>query len=318
MLVTATSPAGQAVPLGPIGSVDIRMDLDLPADTFTGVFYPAAQPAEIAKIQVTSDDGARYWFQGPVDEQTFGAGPQGKRLVVKARSMAAKLLDNETAPAVYSDTWVTTVIRNHVAPYGIEGYEGNPFSVPGAFFVQRGETQWQAVTRFFDKAQLAPPRVTPWNTLYFSSYPIFSLPVVNLGDTAAGEPACAAAHRTIRRKEVLEKIELVSQANVTGSILENEQAANRDIQRHRYLMYRNSPLELEMKSHYLIQAGNRASDILSIRCLGELPVTAGQAVRLKDPLLGTVSGYTVCRLHHRSDRAGRYTDLDCCRFDTSP
>ena len=74
-------------------------------------------------------------------------------------------------------------------------------------------------------------------------------------------------------------------------------------------MYKRQVLELVDRGYLMINQSNRMADLLFIRCLGDLPAVAGQAVRLKDPTLGTVSGYTVYRLRHWSDASGRMTDV---------
>lgn len=314
MLVSAFSPSGGSVPLGKAISLEIKMDLDIPADTFQGSFLVSQEPAEIARICVTGDAGAALFFQGPVDEQIFEAGPYGKTVTLSARSMAALLLDNETSPKSYQSPWLNAIFEDHAAPYGIASFEGSPFRGPSRFEARLGEREWNVVSNFFDKSFRDPPRITPDNVLHTSGYPIFTLPEIPLGNRAAGEPACVCARHILRRDSPLEKIQFISPTGQTDSLLENAPAISRGIRRRRYLMFEQSALEFIDRGYQMIAKSNRMAELLYIRCLGDLPVVAGQAIRLKDPTLGTVSGYTVYRLSHRSDSSGRVSDLTCVKF----
>ena len=313
MQIYAYGPSGGSIPLGKAVSLRIHMDLDTPADTFQGRFLAPQKPAEIAKIQVADDTGNTLFFQGPVDEQSFEAGPQGTQLTLKARSMAALLLDNEAQPASYESPWLSTIFNNHAKPYGILSFEGSPFRGPAQFTVRRGEREWDVISGFFEKSFLDCPRVTPGNILHTSGYPIFSLPVAPIGDRSAGEPACIYIGQIQKRKEVIEKIQFISASGQLGSTVQNEAAGN-GVRRRRYLMYQNSPLEYAERAYRMIDRGNRMANMLTLQCLGDPPAVAGQAIRLKDPALGTVTGYTVCRLEHCSDSAGRLTTLTCVKF----
>ena len=62
MQVSAFGPSGSAVPLGKAISLEIKMDLDVPADTFQGTFPATQEPGEIAKIKVTDDSGTTLFF----------------------------------------------------------------------------------------------------------------------------------------------------------------------------------------------------------------------------------------------------------------
>ena len=315
MQVSAFGPSGSAVPLGKAISLEIKMDLDVPADTFQGTFLATQEPGEIAKIKVADDGGTTLFFQGPVDEQIFEAGPLGKTVTLAARSMAALLLDNETASKSYESPWLNTIFADHAAPYGIASFEGNPFRGPSRFEARLGEREWNVILNFFIKSFWEAPRITPDNILHTSGYPIFSLPEIPLGDRMAGEPACICARHILRRKSPLEKIQFISPTGQPDTLLENDPAISRGIRRQRYLMFERSVLELVDRGYLMINQSNRMADLLFIRCLGDLPVVAGQVVRLKDPTLGTVSGYTVYRLRHRSDSSGRMTDLTCVKFE---
>ena len=94
------------------------------------------------------EDGGSLLFRGVVDETAYRADGGGGALEVSGRGMAALLLDNEAMPADYETATAEDILRDHVAPYGIQvGAMGDLPAVSG-FSVQSGESEWQVLYQF--------------------------------------------------------------------------------------------------------------------------------------------------------------------------
>ena len=106
-----------------------------------------ASGAEKAVTVTLTVDGA-VCFKGIVDEAEHRIEGSGGYLEVSGRGMAALLLDNEAMPADYETATVEDILRDHVAPYGIQvGAMGDLPAVSG-FSVQSGESEWQVLYQF--------------------------------------------------------------------------------------------------------------------------------------------------------------------------
>ncbi len=62
MLVSALYPSGSAVPLGKTISLEIKMDLDVPADTFQGTFLVSQEPSRNRQNKASPTTGHNAVF----------------------------------------------------------------------------------------------------------------------------------------------------------------------------------------------------------------------------------------------------------------
>ena len=93
-------------------------------------------------------DGPLENFTGVVDECERGWDTAGGTLTVAGRGMAARLLDNEALGADYQVATVEDILRDHVAPYGIEIVRGAELPPVPGFSVDAGSSEWQVVYEF--------------------------------------------------------------------------------------------------------------------------------------------------------------------------
>ena len=75
-------------------------------------------------VSFTAEENGERLFTGVVDECERGWDTAGGTLTVAGRGMAARLLDNEALGADYQVATVEDILRDHVAPYGIETVRG--------------------------------------------------------------------------------------------------------------------------------------------------------------------------------------------------
>ena len=106
----------------------------------------AVQPAQWATFQAL--EGNEVKFTGVVDECERGWDTAGGTLTVAGRGMAARLLDNEALGADYQVATVEDILRDHVAPYGIETVRGAELPPVPGFSVDAGSSEWQVVYEF--------------------------------------------------------------------------------------------------------------------------------------------------------------------------
>ena len=91
-----------------------------------------------------------------VDQDTVGVSNLNRQLESlhstlgqpKASAVAARLLDNEALGADYQVATVEDILRDHVAPYGIETVRGAELPPVPGFSVDAGSSEWQVVYEF--------------------------------------------------------------------------------------------------------------------------------------------------------------------------
>lgn len=98
-------------------------------------------------VTFTAVEQGETVFTGVVDECERGWDGKGGFLTVSGRSMAARLLDNEALGMDYQVATWQDIVRDHVAPYGVQVLGSGLPAVPG-FSVAVGSSEWQVVYEF--------------------------------------------------------------------------------------------------------------------------------------------------------------------------
>ena len=102
--------------------------------------------ADLTRLQVTQ--GGETLFLGVVDECEVNQGTEGLRLEVSGRGMAALLLDNEALGQDYGTATLEDILRDHVAPYGIELAGEASLPAVSPFSVPTGSSEWAVLYEF--------------------------------------------------------------------------------------------------------------------------------------------------------------------------
>lgn len=105
-----------------------------------------ADPGEWARFTAV-DKGATV-FTGVVDECEVLWDAEGARLEVSGRGMAALLLDNEAVGQDYGTATLEDILRDHVAPFGIQVAEKKRFPAVNRFSVATGSSEWSVLYEF--------------------------------------------------------------------------------------------------------------------------------------------------------------------------
>lgn len=87
-------------------------------------------------------------FTGRLDEYVCIRDQNGGRLELTGRGMQGLLLDNETLPMEYQMATAADLLRDHVAPYGIETAGGNTLGAVAGFVASSGQSEWSVVRDF--------------------------------------------------------------------------------------------------------------------------------------------------------------------------
>lgn len=131
-------------------SWDMSYGFGTPCDSFEVSFaYDKAMlsPLQSAVSFEAEHEGVRV-FTGRVDEFEITAGENGFTAVLRGRSMAALLLDNEAVAAEYYPATLGIILENHVYPWGISKVRAGKFPAVQGFKVPSGQSQWGVIENF--------------------------------------------------------------------------------------------------------------------------------------------------------------------------
>ncbi len=141
---------GTRLVLPPFTGFRIKRTGSVPCDSFEGICpWDGGVESRLSDAVrlIVEEDGARR-FTGVVDEYQLSWGQSGGELSVSGRGLAALLLDNEARGQDYQVATLQDILRDHVAPYGIEtASAGRLPAVPG-FSVETGSSEWKVLYSF--------------------------------------------------------------------------------------------------------------------------------------------------------------------------
>ena len=138
-----------------------------PCDSFqlTCLWEPDSGNDLAEAVSFTAEENGERLFTGVVDECERGWDTAGGTLTVAGRGMAARLLDNEALGADYQVATVEDILRDHVAPYGIETVRGAELPPVPGFSVDAGSSEWQVLYSFARYHGGVQPRFDAYGSL---------------------------------------------------------------------------------------------------------------------------------------------------------
>lgn len=244
-------------------SMKVDMEQGVPADSLEATF-PLFICDELVSIRVF--DESCVVFTGIVDEQLRMSDHNGEYLKVVARSMAATLLDNESVPISYRNPSVSVIESRHTKPFSVSISSDSDDTYFGTQTVLKGSTNWQAVEDFAKNTYGTVPRVNECGELNLKGIQndktvVFS----NSGDGIA----YSSFSENIKRCEEISKVKIkVTNSCGYNSIVENEDAVSRCIQRERYLnaVLTDTPA---VYAENMIKNGRAKSYVVTLCCPGQ-------------------------------------------------
>lgn len=278
-------------------SLTIRMDEDIPADDCYVVFAYEAT-GELKDIRIMDDDG--LVFVGVVDEQEHFINEKGRFLKISARSLAARLLDNEAAPGCYNHPSAKLIYERHVAPFGIDRTEDDDAVYYGEQQINKGMSHWTALKNFCVACYSAIPRISADGVLWMKG-------AAQTGSVCFSDEGDGIAYTEISEKR--KRCEEISRVNIKvndeGYLyqMDNTDAIRRGIRRERYLnaVLASTPMTC---ADTMIQNGANASYAVSLKCPGMLTARMGCAAVVKNRLLGNIDGLYVSSVSYHMDHNG--------------
>ena len=150
MTAYALTAAGERWQLPPPLVWEIEYTSGIPCDSFLYRCPCAgeggADPASWCRVELY--EGQKLVFRGVVDETAYRADGSGGSLEVSGRGMAALLLDNEALGQDYGTATLEDILRDHVAPYGIELAGEASLPAVSPFSVPTGSSEWAVLYEF--------------------------------------------------------------------------------------------------------------------------------------------------------------------------
>lgn len=121
-------------------------------------------------VTFTAEHEGERVFTGVVDECEVSQAGSGGTLELSGRGMAARLLDNEALGQDYGTATLADILRDHVAPYGIEVAEGAVLPAVPRFSVAVGSSEWSVVYDFARYYGGAAPRFDRYGRLVLTGW----------------------------------------------------------------------------------------------------------------------------------------------------
>lgn len=283
--------------------LSIRMDEDVPADDCCAVFA-YEDVGETVDVRVL--DGDRVIFVGVADEQEHIFGEQGRFLKISARSLAARLLDNEAMPECYDHPSAALIFERHVQRYGIVRGENDDAVYYGEQQVNKGMSQWAVLKNFCTACYSSTPRVTADGVLWMKG--IRSSGEAVFSDTGDGI-VYTHLSETIKRCEELSRVNVkINDEDGYVYRIDNDDAVRRGICRERYVnaVLSSTPMTCV---DTMIKNGADASFSIRLKCPGFLAQVMGSDAVVKNRRLGTIGGLYVSGVSYRLDSSGGTSTL---------
>lgn len=273
----------------PADSLDITFAIDL--TNIEEKTFP-----EIKYIKVFDDKNKILVFNGILDEQIVKISQNGAYLELHARSMAALLLDNEANPCVYSLPSLKDIFKNHIEQYGFAGFNGNEESFSKPFEVNKGTSQWEALSRFCKEYLNAFPRVEP--STFINITKNYNEKEICFSNELNDSINYLYISENTKRFKVISEVNLrCSKDGVYSTTIVNEKSKNRDIKRKRYIDPISSSDPVYVADN-IINKSNLDSYEIKIICPGFINLSLYDCAQIKDKILGYIDKLYVSAINY--------------------
>ena len=163
---------GESWVLPPLTAWKLEHTAGVPSDSFwLRRSWQAGNEASPADwVTFTADHDGERVFTGVVDECEVSLSQDGRLLEISGRGMAALLLDNEALGQDYGVATQADILRDHVAPYGIQTAPGAALPAVNRFSVATGSSEWSVVYDFARYHGGVAPRFDRWGRLVLTGW----------------------------------------------------------------------------------------------------------------------------------------------------
>jgi hypothetical protein len=278
-------------------SITLTKDEEEPADHFTGTFAVSERVASLSGWNVYEEDGTLL-FGGIVDEQTHTVSDGGAVMTLRARSLAALLLDNESMPQTYENPSLPQLFEEHGAVYGLSSVQGKRSRYGWTYVIGKGVSEWQVFWDFCIYCIGIEPRVTPDGVLDVTERT--DLPTHRFGGGGIDYTAleyCRCPQKQLRQLHLQE-----AAGEGYNETLLDLSAISQGIQRTRYVTAANWQVRRTLRS------ARRQSDRLVLTCPQLGSVALGDLAEVHHPILGDFQNYSVAGVtYHQSSSGALWT-----------
>lgn len=241
----------------------VNIEEDVPADDMVAVFE-YFDCDELKDIKIFDDD--TRVFTGIVDEQQTIIKSSGKYLKIIARSMAAKLLDNESVPVSYMHPSTEIIAARHLHPFGLKVDNSDNTTYFGTQTVIKGSTNYKAVDDFAKNAFNSTLRVNELGEVEFSNR---KSDVTTIFSNSGNGIKYLSFFESVKRCEEISAVR-IKVVNSCGynNVIKNADACARKIQRERYLnaVHTDTPASY---ADSMIKMGRKKAYTLTLECEGQ-------------------------------------------------
>ena len=278
----------------------------VPCDSMavTGV-YSSEMAAVLPKANrfLALQDGKTV-LRGVVDAYEISLSDRGLLVTVEGRGMAALLLDNEARAVSYQRADLSTILRNHVKPYGIPTEQKRP-AAAGGYAVPAGGSEWRAVQEFTRRHGDFEPYFTRDGVLVAA--PLWgSGRTLRLDDAS---PLLSLSKREQRYGVISEVLIEDKAQGVSHRVANNPFLAAGGCRRQVLYMPRSTPDARRYTGEYQIAQSALEQVVLTLELPLAFAALPGDRVSLNLRRLGLGGTYDVTEVRCRMDGSGERTIL---------
>ncbi|MCI8419736.1 MAG: hypothetical protein HFF79_04405 [Oscillospiraceae bacterium] len=278
----------------------------VPCDSMTAVcLYDDGMAQVLPKATrfLALQDGKTV-LRGVVDAYEISLSERGLLVTVEGRGMAALLLDNESEAVSYERADLDTILRNHVAPYGIRTERRQAVYGDG-YVVSAGSSQWRAVRDFTHRRGGFEPCFTREGVLVAA--PLWgSGRTIQVGDST---PMLSFSKRE-QRYGVISEVLIQDKAQGVSHLVTNDAfLAAGGCRRQVIYMPRSTADSRRYTGEYQIAQSALEQLVLTLELPLAFAAFPGDRVSLRLQRLGLSGTYDVTEVRCRMDGSGERTIL---------
>lgn len=270
---------------------------DAPADSLSAVFPISGKVPILKDIRATL--GGETVFFGEIDRQDEVTEGSSHRLEIKARSIAALLLDNEAKPQQYFMPSMPLLMERHFAPLGFTEYTGTDKPFNGELIISKGMSEWAVLQEFCDRFLRVRPHIGFDGIIDISGQQ-------SEGELYIGGSGVLYKKKTLRRSAVIS--EIFARTHNGGSYdmhLVNDNAKRLGVRRRRYVSSINSRSRSLLDTEKLIPRADRLAAGCELELAGSVLCRVGDRLRVE----GDSSAYRITERHYTYSSEGEKTRI---------
>ncbi len=308
MIYIATTLSNEKVDLGPCYGCETSKSREAPADSLNAVFFSDKKHEQYKSIEVYSSEN-RLFFAGIVDEQKFEVISSGCFLTIKARSIAALLIDNEASPQMYKRPSLDLIFKRHVKPYGFTSISGDKSTFSATLEVERGVSEWDVLARFCSTCLNTIPVVNADGSIDASGIPASG--ILTFSNDSNGIKYTSIRQQYNRHKLISEIIVCEPYAPIYVEKIRDNGLIENGISRRKFLSMAEDSTSAEKVSietaEQMIADAKKKFNEVRITCPGAIFAQIGSKARIEDHILGSLENLTVHDLEYSLSQNGEFT-----------